>query len=42
MSPLASAEGMALCGIAFVSLFAVWEMQVAPRLARRFQGAPNV
>lgn len=37
-----SGEAMALAGIGFVGLFGLWKSQVAPRLARRHEGAPNV
>lgn len=39
---LPSGEAMALAGIGFVALFGLWKVQVAPRLARREEGAPNV
>jgi hypothetical protein len=37
-----SADGLALAGIAFIALFALWKLQVSPRLQRRHEPAPNV
>lgn len=39
---LPPAEPFALAGMAFVGAFALWKAQLAPRLASRRRGAPNV